>query len=76
MYLFYVYVYVLYELFFIDNVVRMLFYVNMCACHVYFTITLLTYLLTTIDSTLLVQFARLAVLSGKRHPEQGRSYGS
>ena len=45
MYLFYVYVYVLYELFFIDNVVRMLFYVNICACHVYFTITLLTYLL-------------------------------
>jgi len=40
---FYVYVYVLYELFFIDNVVRMLFYVNMCTCHVYFTITLPTY---------------------------------
>jgi len=45
MYLFYVYVHVLYELFFfIDNVVRLLFYVNMCACHVYFTINLLTYL--------------------------------
>ena len=44
MYLFYVYVYVLYELFFIDNVVRLLFYVNMCACHVYFTRK--TYLLT------------------------------
>jgi len=38
--LFYVYVCVLCELFFfIDNVV------NMCACHVYFTINLLTYLL-------------------------------
>ena len=29
---------------FIDNVVRLLFYVNMCACHVHFTINLLTYL--------------------------------
>jgi len=44
MYLFYVYVYALYELFFVDNVVRLLFYVNKCACHVYFTINLLTYL--------------------------------
>ena len=34
--LFYVYVYVLYELFFfIANVVRLLSYVNMCACHVF-----------------------------------------
>ena len=41
--LFYVYVYVLYELFFIDNVVHLLSYVNMRACHVYFTINLLTY---------------------------------
>jgi len=31
--------------FFIDNVVRLLFYVNVCACHVYFTINVLTYLL-------------------------------
>jgi len=32
LYVFYVYVYVLYELFFfIDNVVRLLFYVNICA---------------------------------------------
>jgi len=30
--------------FFIDNVVHLLFYVNMCACRVYFTINLLTYL--------------------------------
>ena len=30
--------------FFIDNIVRLLFYVNMCACHVYFTTNLLTYL--------------------------------
>ena len=43
--LFYVYVYVLYELFFfIDNVVRLLFYVNRYVCHVFFTINLLTYL--------------------------------
>ena len=41
--LFYAYVYVLYELFFfIDNVVRLLSYVNVCAYHVYFTINLLT----------------------------------
>ena len=32
--LFYVYVYVLYELIFIDNVVHPPFRVNMCACHV------------------------------------------
>jgi len=32
--------------FFIDSVVRLLFYVNMCTCHVYFTISSLTYLLT------------------------------
>ena len=31
--------------FFVDNVARLLSYVNMCACHVYFTINLLTYLL-------------------------------
>ena len=31
--------------FFIDNVVRLLSYVNMCAYHVYFTINLFTYLL-------------------------------
>jgi len=42
----YVYVYVLYELFFsIDNVVCLLSYVNMYACHVYFTVNFLTYLL-------------------------------
>jgi len=46
----YVYVYVLCELFFpIDNVVRLLSYVNMCACHVYFTTSLLTYLLERTD---------------------------
>jgi len=45
-----VYAYVLYELFFfIDNVVRLLFYVNTYACHVNFTITLLTYLLRDND---------------------------
>jgi len=32
--------------FFISNVVRLLSYVNMCACHVYFTIYLFTYLHT------------------------------
>jgi len=32
--------------FFVDNVVQLLFYVNMCACHAYFTINLL-YLLST-----------------------------
>ena len=46
----YVYVYVLCELFFsIDNAVRLLSYVNMCACHVYFTKSLLTYLLERTD---------------------------
>ena len=43
---FYVHVYALYELFFIGNVVSLPSYVNMCACHVYFTITLGFYLLT------------------------------
>ena len=33
------------EVFFINNVVRLLSYVNMCAYHVYFTINLFTYLL-------------------------------
>jgi len=42
--LFHVYVYVLYELFFIDNVVRLLSCVKICVCHVHFTKTnLLTY---------------------------------
>jgi len=36
-----VYVYISYELFFIRNVVRLLSCVNMCVCHVYFTIELL-----------------------------------
>ena len=36
--LFYAYVYVLYELFLIDNVVRLLSCANICACHVYFAI--------------------------------------
>ena len=31
---FYVHVYVLYELFFVHNVVRLLFCVNMCACRI------------------------------------------
>jgi len=35
--------------FFIDNVLRLLSYVNVCACHVYFTINLLTYLLVLIS---------------------------
>ena len=49
--LFYVYVYVLYELFFfIDNVVRLLFYVNRYVCHVFFY-NKLTYLLTTVVHT-------------------------
>jgi len=43
-------VYVLYELFFVDNVVLRLPYVNTCACHVYFTINLLTYLLGWLGS--------------------------
>jgi len=34
--------------FFIDDVVRLLFYVNVCTCHVYFTINLLTYLLLSL----------------------------
>ena len=42
--LFYVYVYALYQLFFIDNAARRLFYVNTCACHVCFY-NKLTYLL-------------------------------
>jgi len=51
MYLFYMYVHVLYELFFfIDNVVRLLSYVNICARHVYLTINLLS-LLTKKDLT-------------------------
>ena len=37
-------VYLLSELFFIHNVGRLFFCVNMCACNAYFTITLLTYL--------------------------------
>jgi len=41
--LFYAHVYVLYELFFIDNDARLLSCVNTCSCHVYFTINLLTY---------------------------------
>ena len=32
--------------FFVDNVVHLVSYVNMCACHVYFTINLLTYYYT------------------------------
>jgi len=35
----------LHELFFIDNVMRRLSCINTCACHVYFTINLLTHLL-------------------------------
>jgi len=35
----------LYELFFIDNVMCRLSCINTCACHVYFTINLLTHLL-------------------------------
>jgi len=42
--LFHVYVYVLCELFFIDNVVHLLSCVKICVCHVHFTKTnLLTY---------------------------------
>ena len=43
--LFYVYMYALHEVFFVRNVVRLYFCVN-CVYHVYFTIKLLTYLLT------------------------------
>ena len=46
--LFYVYVYVLYELFSSIMLCALLSRVNVCAnCHVYFTINLLTYLLVT-----------------------------
>ena len=45
--LFYVYMYVLYELFFSSIMLCPAFCVNMCACHVYFTINLLTNLPTT-----------------------------
>jgi len=45
--LFYVYVYVLYELFSSIMLRTLLSRVNVCACHVYFTINLLTYLLVT-----------------------------
>jgi len=42
--LFHVYMYVLCELFFIDNVVRLLSCVKICVCHVHFTKTnLITY---------------------------------
>ena len=43
--LFYVYAYLLYELLFSSILLcALLSYVKMCACHVYFTINLLTYL--------------------------------
>ena len=42
----YLYVYVLYQLFFNDNVVHLLSSVNICPRHVYFTINSLTYLHT------------------------------
>ena len=46
--------------FFIDSVVRLLFYVNMCTCHVYFTINSLTYLLTyLLTRDLVVRLRRL-----------------
>ena len=59
--LFYVYVYVLYELFFIHNVVRMLSCVNTCACHVYFTINLLTYFWLSFSATLNMQQSAAAI---------------
>ena len=43
------YMYVLYELFFINTVVHQLSCVNMCACHAHFTINLLTYFTTIIS---------------------------
>jgi len=60
--LFYVYVCLLYELFFIRNVVRLLSCVNMCTCHVCFTINLLT--------TYCCLFSALTLLVGQQegHP--------